>query len=25
MEEKAAVEKENKVIRQHGMRDRGAY
>jgi hypothetical protein len=25
MEEKAAVEKENKVIKQHGMRDRGAY
>jgi len=25
MEEKAAVQKENEVIRQHGMRDRGAY
>ena len=25
MEEKAAVEKENKVISQHGIRERGAY
>jgi hypothetical protein len=25
MEEKASVEKENKVIRQHGIIERGAY